>query len=79
MADDEVQISEAVGDDSVMSSAVFELSSSVFLLESFNEAFDITWLDVLLDRAREYHGVLCNLNVDSEFFGLLFRQPVVGE
>ncbi len=82
MADDEVQVAEAVGDDSVMACAAVDLGGSVHLFEFVTEAPEFMWLDNLVGRslhAREDCSVLCDLDVESKWFESVSRRAGVDE
>ena len=71
MANDEVQITEAVRDNSVMSSAAANLASRVYLLEFVTKAPKFMWSDKLVGRgllAREYCSVFRDLDINGECF-----------
>ena len=71
MADNEIQITEAVRDDSVMSSATADLGNCIRFLEFVTEALEFLWPDILHSLGlvtTEYRGVLRYLDVHGECF-----------
>jgi hypothetical protein len=71
VAHDKVQTAEAVRDDPVMPRTVFDLASSVVLLEFMTETLEIIWSDegAKLDLMASNEGSLfCDLNLDVESF-----------
>lgn len=82
MADDEGQVTEAVGYNSVMACAAVDLGGSVHLFEFVIEAPEFMWLDELMGRslnAREDCSVLCDLDVESKCFKSVSRRAGVDE
>ena len=74
VADNEIQITEAVRDDSVMSSATANLGNYIRFLEFVTEALEFLWPDMLYSLSlvtTEYRGVLRYLDVYSEYFELV--------
>lgn len=82
MADNENQVAEAVGDDSVMACAAVDLAGRVCLLEFVTIAPEFLWPDDLMGRslhAREDCSVLRDLDVESKWFESVSRRAGVDE
>ncbi len=82
MADNEIQVAEAVGNNSVMACAAVDLSGSIHLFEFVTEAPELMWLDNLVGRslhAREDCGVFRDLDVENECFESVSRRAGVDE
>jgi hypothetical protein len=71
VADNKIHVTEAVGDDSVMSSATADLGNSIRFLEFVTKAFELLWSDILDSLGlvtAKYYGILRYLDVYGECF-----------
>jgi hypothetical protein len=71
VADNEIQVTEAVRDDSVMSSAAADLGNSIRFLEFMTKAPEFLWSDILQSLGlvtAEYCGILRYLDIHGECF-----------